>query len=57
MDEIYQLIFVLKRINLDKYINSDYDEKYEYIWEVMNNCFNKDIICRIKIKDVIYGLD
>ena len=55
MDDIYQLIFVLRKINLDKYINCNYDKKYEYIHNVLNNYLNPVIWC--KIGDYLYGLE
>ena len=43
MDDIYQLIFVLRKLNLDKYRSCKYDEKYENIHKIMNNYLNPDI--------------
>ena len=55
MDDIYQLIFVMRKINLDKYRNCDNDVKYEYFHKVMKNYLNPDIWC--KIGDIMFVLD
>ena len=55
MDDIYQLIIVLRKIILDNYRSCNYDGKYEYIHKVTNKYLNPDIWC--KIEDIMYGLN
>ena len=55
MTEIHQLVFLLNKINFDKYINSNDNEKFEYIRRVLNGKWYDDSLCRVK--NVSFGLD
>ena len=55
MTNINHLIFLLNKINFDKFINSNYDEKTEYIQRVLNDKVGDDPI--YKVKTLLYALD
>ena len=55
MNKIHQFIFLISKINFDTYIDSNDNEKFEYIRRVMYDNFHSESICRNK--NVIYGLN
>ena len=55
MRDIHHLIFLLNKINFKTYLNSNDNEKFEYIRRVLSDNFHDESICRIK--NIIHGFD
>ena len=55
MIQIHHLVILINKLNFDKYMNSNEDEKFEIIGRVLYDNFGDKPTYRNK--NVIYGLD